>query len=134
MSSTRIVTSFIKNNNKILILKRSSKVRSMKGLWAGVSGIIENNEKPLDRAKIEIFEEIGIKENKIKLIKNIEKIIISSPQYKNHEWEVFSFLFETKDVKIKLNWENSEFKWIQSDEIKNYETVPNLDRILFNLL
>ena len=134
MGSTRIVTSFIKNSNKILILKRSNKVRSMKGLWAGVSGIIENNEKPLDRAKIEIFEEIGIKENKIKLIKNVEKVIISSPQYENHEWEVFSFLFETKDVKIKLNWENSEFKWIQSDEIKNYETVPNLDRILFNLL
>ena len=134
MSSTRIVTSFIKNNNKILILKRSNKVRSMKGLWAGVSGIIENNEKPLDRAKIEIFEEIGIKENKIKLIKNVEKVIISSPQYENHEWEVFSFLFETKDVKIKLNWENSEFKWIEIDEIKNYETVPNLDKILFNLL
>ena len=134
MGSTRIVTSFIKNSNKILILKRSNKVRSMKGLWAGVSGIIENNEKPLDRAKIEIFEEIGIKENKIKLIKNIEKIIISSPQYENHEWEVFSFLFETKDVKIKLNWENSEFKWIQIDEIQNYETVPNLDKILFNLL
>ena len=113
MSSTRIVTSFIKNSNKILILKRSNKVRSMKGLWAGVSGIIENNEKPLDRAKIEIFEEIGIKENKIKLIKNVEKVIISSPQYENHEWEVFSFLFETKDVKIKLNWENSEFKWIE---------------------
>ena len=134
MRSTRIVTSFIKNSNKILILKRSDKVRSMKGLWAGVSGIIENNEKPLDRAKIEIFEEIGIKENKIKLIKNVEKVIISSPQYENHEWEVFSFLFETKDVKIKLNWENSEFKWIEINEIKNYETVPNLDKILFNLL
>jgi 8-oxo-dGTP pyrophosphatase MutT (NUDIX family) len=134
MGSTRIVTSFIKNSNKILILKRSNKVRSMKGLWAGVSGIIENNEKPLDRAKIEIFEEIGIKENKIKLIKNVEKVIISSPQYENHEWEVFSFLFETKDVKIKLNWENSEFKWIEINEIKNYETVPNLDKILFNLL
>ena len=135
MGSTRIVTSFIKNSNKILILKRSNKVRSMKGLWAGVSGIIENNEKPLDRAKIEIFEEIGIKENKIKLIKNVEKVIISSPQYENHEWEVFSFLFETKDVKIKLNWENSEFKWIDiNDEMKNYETVPNLDKILFNLL
>ena len=106
MRSTRIVTSFIKNNNKILILKRSDKVRSMKGLWAGVSGIIENNEKPLDRAKIEIFEEIGIKKEKIKLIKNIEKIKISSPQYVNHEWEIFSFLFETNDIKIKLNWEN----------------------------
>ena len=132
MRSTRIITAFIKNNKKILILKRSSKVRSMKGLWAGVSGIIENNEKPLDRAKIEIFEEIGIE--KVSLTKKIEKMIISSPQYENHQWEVFSFLFETEETEVKLNWENSEFKWIQSDEIKNYETVPNLDRILFNLL
>ena len=134
MRSTRIVTSFIKNSNKLLILKRSDKVRSMRGLWSGVSGIIENNEEPVNRAKIEILEEIGIKKDKISLIKSVEKIKISSPQYENHEWEVFSFLFETKDVKIKLNWENSEFKWIHVDELKNYETVPSLNKILINLL
>tara|TARA_B110000495_G_scaffold134168_1_gene117380 strand:+ start:204 stop:608 length:405 start_codon:yes stop_codon:yes gene_type:complete len=134
MRSTRIVTSFIKNSNKILILKRSNKVRSMKGLWSGVSGIIENNENPKDRAKIEIFEEIGMTKDEISFIKSVEKIKISSPQYENHEWEVFSFLFETKETKIKLNWENSEYKWIKVDELKNYKTVPNLDKILFNLL
>ena len=134
MRSTRIVTSFIKNNNKILILKRSEKVRTMKGLWSGVSGIIENNEKPRDRAVIEIFEEVGIEEGKISLIKTIEKMKISSPQYENHEWEVFSFLFKTNETKIKLNWENSEFKWIELDELKNYETVPSLEKILLNLL
>ena len=61
MRSTKIVTSFIKNRIRLLILKRSDKVKSMKGLWAGVSGIIEKNEEPLNRAKIEIFEEIGIR-------------------------------------------------------------------------
>ena len=134
MRSTKIVTSFIKNSNKILILKRSDKVRSMRGLWSGVSGIIENDEESLNRAKIEIFEEIGIRKDKISLTKSVEKIKISSPQYENHEWEVFSFLFETKETKIKLNWENSEYKWIKVDELKNYKTVPNLDKILFNLL
>ena len=134
MRSTRIVTSFIKNSNKILILKRSDKVRSMRGLWSGVSGIIENNEEPLNRAKIEIFEEIGIRNDKISLTKSVEKIKISSPQYEKHEWEVFSFLFETKETEIKLNWENSEFRWINVNELENYETVPNLDKILFNLL
>ena len=134
MRSTRIITAFIKNNDKILILKRSDKVRSMKGLWSGVSGIIENDEIPTNRAKIEIFEEVGIKENKINLVKSVEKIKISSPQYENHEWEVFPFLFETKETEIKLNWENSEHKWINVNELKNYETVPSLDKILFNLL
>ena len=134
MRSTRIVTSFIKYNDQILILKRSEKVRSMKVLWSGVSGIIENNENPIDRAKIEIFEEVGIKEKEIRLIKKLEKMKIQSQQYKNHEWEIFPFLFETNNENVELNWENSEFKWITPKELKNYQTVPSLEKILVNLL
>ena len=134
MRSTKIVTSFIRDNDKLLILKRSNKVKSMKGLWAGISGIIENNELPLKRAKIEIFEEAGIIEEDITLIKSAEEIRINSPQYENHEWEIFPFLFESKNPTIKLNWENSEFKWINVEELKNYETVPSLQKVLFNLL
>ncbi|MFQ5475969.1 MAG: NUDIX domain-containing protein [Nitrosopumilus sp.] len=134
MRSTKIVTSFIKDNEKLLILKRSDKVKSMKGLWAGVSGIIEKNEEPLTRAIIEIFEEVGITEDKITLVKSAEEMRINSPQYENHEWEIFPFLFEAKNPTIKLNWENSEFKWINIEEIENYETVPSLQKVLFNLL
>ena len=134
MRATKIVTSFIRDNDKLLILKRSDKVKSMKGLWAGISGIIENNEEPLTRAKIEIFEEVGITEDKINLIKATEEMRISSPQYKNHEWEIFPFLFEANNPKITLNWENSDFKWINIEELENYETVPSLQKVLFNLL
>ena len=132
---TNIVTSFIKNGDRILILKRSDKVKSMKCLWAGVSGIIEKNDTtPLDRAKTEILEETGINEEEIELLKANERIKIESAQYKNHEWNIFPFLFKTKNPEIKLNWENSEFKWIKPNEIKNYETVPELEKILFSLL
>ena len=134
MRSTKIVTSFIKDNEKLLILKRSNKVKSMKGLWAGISGIIENNEPPLNRAIIEIFEEAGIIEEDITLIKSAEEMRINSPQYENHEWEIFPFLFESKNPTITLNWENSEFKWINIEELENYETVPSLQKVLFNLL
>jgi len=134
MRSTKIVTSFIRDNDKLLILKRSQKVKSMKGLWAGISGIIESNETPLRRAKVEIFEEVGITEDNITLIKSGEEMRIHSPQYENHEWEVFPFLFEAKNPTIKLNWENSEFKWISIEELENYETVPSLEKVLLNLL
>tara|TARA_B100001750_G_scaffold211095_1_gene192079 strand:- start:30 stop:437 length:408 start_codon:yes stop_codon:yes gene_type:complete len=133
--STNIVTSFIKNDDKVLILKRSNKVKSMKCLWAGVSGIIEKDDAtPLDRAKTEIFEETGINEKEIELLKSIEQIKIESAQYKNHEWNIFPFLFKTKNPEIKLNWENSDFNWVKPNEIKNYETVPELEKILFSLL
>ena len=134
MRSTKIVTSFIKDNDKLLILKRSDKVKSMKGLWAGVSGIIEKDEEPLERAIIEIFEEVGITKDKITLVKSAEEMRVHSPQYENHEWEIFPFLFEAKNPTIKLNWENSEFKWINVDELEKYQTVPSLQKVLFNLL
>jgi 8-oxo-dGTP pyrophosphatase MutT (NUDIX family) len=134
MRSTKIVTSFIKNKSKLLILKRSNKVKTMKGLWAGISGIIENNEEPLKRAKIEIFEETGIIEEEITLVKDVKSIKIDSPQYENHEWEIFPFLFEADNPIVKLNWENSEFKWINVKELGSYETVPSLEKVLFNLL
>ena len=134
MRSTKVVTSFIRVNDKLLILKRSDKVKSMKGLWAGISGIIEKNEEPLKRAKIEIFEEVGIAEEKITLVKAAKEMRINSPQYKNHEWEIFPFLFETKNPIIKLNWENSEFKWINTEELENYKIVPSLQKVLFSLL
>ena len=132
--STKIVTCFLTNENKILLLKRSEKVKSMRGLWAGISGIIEKDELPLVRAKIEIFEEVGLEEEQIKLLKEAEKMRIVSPQYRNHEWEVFPFLFETKNPEIKLNWENSEYNWIKFEDISNYETVPSLKKVLLNLL
>lgn len=134
MRSTKIVTSFIRNNNKLLILKRSQRVKSMKGLWAGISGIIEGDEEPLERAKIEIFEEVGITEDKITLVKSAEVMKVSSPQYQNHEWEIYPFLFEAENPIIELNWENSQFEWIGVKELQNYETVPSLQKVLFNLL
>ncbi|MEM3143693.1 MAG: NUDIX domain-containing protein [Candidatus Nitrosotenuis sp.] len=134
MRSTKIVTSFVASNEKILILKRSNKVRSMKGLWGGISGIIEEGEEPLERAKIEIYEETGMKSDALRLIKAGNEMAASSPQYPDHQWIIFPFLFETQDAKIVLNWENDMYEWINPSEIYRYETVPSLANVLFNLL
>ena len=134
MHSTRIVTVFLTQNNKYLILKRSNKVRTMKNLWAGISGIIEGDEEPLFRAKREILEETGIAESNITLLKSASEMRIESPQYDNHEWLVFPFLFSVQNPTITLNWENKEYRWIAPAEIKQYETVPSLDKVLASLL
>ncbi|MCD6467174.1 MAG: NUDIX domain-containing protein, partial [Methanomicrobia archaeon] len=61
-----VVTSFLSFDNKILILKRSEKVSTYKGKWAGISGYIED-ETPLEAAQREIFEELGLKKEDITL-------------------------------------------------------------------
>ena len=133
MHKTKIVTTFLTNSGKILLLKRSEKVKTMKNLWAGISGIIEGDEKPITRAEIEIFEEVGIKKNNISLLKQGKDILIESPQYANHQWEVYPFLFTSKNREIKLNWENSDSRWIDLDELNNFSTVPSLDKVLAGL-
>jgi len=133
MRKTKIVTSFLRDSEKILLLKRSEKVKSMKNLWAGISGIIEDNEKPIKRAKIEILEEVGIEESDITLMQEGNKILIESPQYVNHQWEVYPFLFSCSNKEIKLNWENSDSRWISINELNNFTTVPSLDKVLARL-
>ncbi|MDC0211220.1 NUDIX domain-containing protein [Candidatus Nitrosopelagicus sp.] len=133
MHKTKIVTTFLTNSDKILLLKRSQKVKSMKNLWAGISGLIEGDEKPVKRAKIEVYEEVGIVESNIKLIKEGDMILIESPQYENHQWEVYPFLFSCDNREIKLNWENSDSRWINVKELNDYITVPSLDKVLARL-
>ena len=133
MHKTKIVTTFLTNSGKILLLKRSQKVKTMKNLWAGISGIIENDEKPLNRAIIEIFEEVGMKKSEVKLVKEGDVIMIESPQYENHQWEVYPFLFSCNHKKIKLNWENSDAQWIDVEAINDFTTVPSLEKVLTRL-
>ena len=133
MQYTKIVTSFLSSEEKYLILKRSENVKSMQGLWGGVSGIIEGTEEPLQRAKIEIFEETGILENNIKLARTASQMQVRS-QYSNHGWIIHPFLCTVRESQIKLNWENSVYRWISPDEITKYKTVPSLDKVLARLL
>ena len=133
MHKTKIVTTFLTNSGKILLLRRSQKVKTMKNLWAGISGIIETDEKPFNRAIIEIFEEVGMKKSEVKLLKEGDVIMIESPQYENHQWEVYPFLFSCNHKEIKLNWENSDAQWIDVEAINDFTTVPSLEKVLTRL-
>ncbi len=134
MRSTRIVTAFVRNDQRLLLLRRSRRVRTMKGMWSGVSGIIEGDESPLYRARTEILEETGMAGDAVSLVRAAKRMRIGSPQYANHEWVVFPFLFEARDRRVRLNWENSDYRWIAREELGDYRTVPSLERVLLRLL
>ena len=58
-------------------------MRSIKSFWSRVSGITRKKENPVSRAKIEIFEKVGIVvEDEITPLKSTEKIKISSASMK----------------------------------------------------
>jgi len=125
----------INDEEKILILKRSSKVRTYKGLWGGVAGYIEENEKPYETALKEIKEEVGLENEDVKFLKKFDPISFTDIyEGKRYDWKIFSFLFKIKEKrKIKIDWEHSDYRWIAPSEIKKFDTVPHFKDIVSKL-
>lgn len=125
---TIVVTSIIENDNKILVLRRSEKVKSFKHKWAGVSGYFEKDEDLLSRALIEIYEETKIKKEDLILRKILKQITIKIEDEKVITIQPFYFLSKIKN--ISTDWEHSEYNWIKEDQLINYDTVPKLKEII----
>jgi 8-oxo-dGTP pyrophosphatase MutT (NUDIX family) len=123
----------LKYGERILIVRRSDKVGSYRGRWAGISGFIEKNEKPLETALKEIGEETGLTKDKIVLLKSGKKFEVRDEDLKKI-WIVHPFLFETRTEEIAIDMEHEEYEWIRPSELANYDTVPELERSLRNVL
>lgn len=132
MKRKEIVTSFLFKDGKVLLLKRSDKVGSFRGKWAGVSGFIED-ENSLEAALREIEEETGVDSKYLELLKigipfDINDIVNDTI------WSINPFLFLFKGEEIKIDWEHDTFEWIYPKEMEKYDTVTNLKKTFFNLI
>ncbi len=133
----RVVTCLLVNDDgDLLILKRSNRVRTYKGLWGGVAGYIEENEEPYDTALKEIREEASLEKEDVSLVKQLE-VVRFTDFYEGvrYDWEVFPFLFRTgKKSKIHIDWEHTDYRWITLTEIGKVDTVPHFKDIVFRVL
>jgi 8-oxo-dGTP diphosphatase len=126
-----IVTAFIEYRGKVLLLRRSQRVRTMKGKWAGVSGYIEANERPLIRALKEIEEETGLTSKSVQVLREgrpLEAADDTRPDI--IVWVVHPFYFCTNNDVVNLDWEHDQYKWVNPNEIENFDTVPRLKEAL----
>lgn len=121
----KVVTAFLRYKGRILVLKRSGKVGSFQGCWAGVSGYIEENETPLEAAVREVEEETGIR--KLKLVKEGKPLMVVD---KGRSWLIHPFIFESPTNQVNLDWEHQTYMWIDAEELGNLVTVPGLEEAL----
>jgi hypothetical protein len=121
-----VVTAILQNaKGEILLLKRSDKVRTFQGRWAGVSGYMEQ-VSPLEQAYKEIEEEVGLPPEDLTL-RNEGPLVFAREGKLG--FVVHSFLFRTDTDAVKLNWENTEFVWIMPSDLPRYETVQALETV-----
>lgn len=123
-----VTTSILRCGHRILILKRSEKVGTNQGKWAGVSGYIEAGESPEQTAPREIREELSI--DKFDLAGKADPVTIRET---GHIWTIYPFLFETDSEDVTTDWEHTEHKWVNPVDVKEYDVVPGFLRLLEDL-
>jgi len=132
----KVVTSFLREDQQILLLRRSAKVGTHRGQWSGVSGYLEGDEPPLTRAITEIREELRLPVESIELVRAGE-ILRAFDEGTDTVWIVHPFLFQSKSRTIELDWENTEYRWVNPEELASYNTVPKLretlDRVRYDM-
>lgn len=129
VAERHVVTSILRNRGRILILRRSDKVGSYQGSWAGVSGFVEKGESDEEAARRETLEETGVKNARLS-----RRIPARSFRQNDSVWTVHPFLFDVKSRAVGIDWEHDAHAWIAPDELKKYSTVPGLHDMTKDLL
>lgn len=129
-----VIIVFVKSKDKILLLKRSDKVRTYKRRWNTVAGYLDEIRPIREKIIEELRDEIGINENNVKSI-NIKDSYKIKDKEIDKTWIVHPALVELKNkIELKLDWEHTEYKWIKVEELKNFDTVKDLDKSLMRIL
>jgi 8-oxo-dGTP pyrophosphatase MutT (NUDIX family) len=129
-----ILTCFVRFEDKILLLKRSDRVRTHKGKWHTVAGYVDEPKPIREKALEELHEELGISEQNILQCRMGSPYEFFDPD-EQKTWLVHPVLVELKQrPEIKLDWEHTEFKWISPDKLTTYDTVPKLEESLKRVL
>jgi len=127
-----VVTGVVKHNDGFLILKKSSDDRNYPNKWSFCSGYVKEFESGEDTVLREIKEETGLDAKIVKTGKIME-IIDKNNREHPKKWVVAMYLCEVEKTEVKLCHENQEFKWVTTQELKDYDFVPGLEKDLNSL-
>jgi len=128
--ATPVVTAVLRNRGRILIVRRSEKVRSFRGRWSAISGHLEGREDPKARAVQEVREETGLRRLAFRAA--------GAPILARHDETVYvvhPFLFDVASRRVRLDWENVEHRWVRpGEELDRLQTVPRLKDVVASVL
>lgn len=124
-----VVSVFLRNRGRFLVVRRSDRVGSFQGRWSAISGYVEGDEDPRARAGQEIREETRVRGARFR--RSAEPLLT---RHGNTAFVVHPFLFDAPTRRVVLDWENVEYRWITPDELKGLRTVPRLDVVLQRIL
>ncbi len=114
------------NRRRLLLLKRLAIPFIINhGVWSFITGKLNKKESYLSAAYREIEEETKItKDNLILVMKPFRARLFDI--YNGRQWQNTVFIFYSNTRKVKLNIENSKFRWALMSDIKNHKEYTNV--------
>jgi ADP-ribose pyrophosphatase YjhB (NUDIX family) len=129
MQHADVVTNFVlrrasSGGDELLLVRRSDRVGTYQGRWAGVSGFADS--PPDEQAYVELWEETHLARGDVTLLRKGEPLTFVDEAL-GRQWTVHPYLFRVSDpAKLQTDWEATEARWIAPPDLDQYETVPML--------
>jgi 8-oxo-dGTP diphosphatase len=127
---THVVTCFLQRNDeaeaRILLVRRSQRVGSYQGRWAGISGFVEPGVTPDEQAYTEIREETNLPREQVRMLKR-GMVVEHVDEALGRHFYIHPFLFIVlTPTAMQTDWETTELRWIDPAALPSFETVPQL--------
>lgn len=127
---THVVTCFVmrrdRGRDEVLVVRRSDRVRTYRGRWAGVSGYVEPGVTPEAQAYVELREEVHLTPPDTRLLRAGVPLPVQDAA-EGLSWVVHPFLFlATAPEQVQIDWEAHESRWVAPGDIAGLQTVPGL--------
>lgn len=125
MSQKFSTVAVINRDKKILLLKRGPTAPYNPNNYCFPGGTVESNETLEQAAIRELYEETGIVVDN----NNLEKMVIVYPS----GYKKVIFVSKIDDAEVRLNYEHTNYYWVDLTESTNYPMVNGLRITLSSL-
>lgn len=117
------VGGFIHREGKVLLIKR--KFDPNRGRWSLPGGLLEVGEEPMEGARREVREELGLEVEVERLLQVANEVIEDEKGRVRFHFVLIDYLMTPVSEKITLNDESEEFSWFEPSAIKELDTTAN---------
>ena len=118
----------IHKNGRIIIVKRAAQPDA--GLWSIPGGIVELGELVADAAIREVREETGLLVEVVKVLSVVDKIVKDKDSRIKYHFVIIDYLAKYKGGELKASDDAIEAKWINVEDISQYQLSPTLKKLL----
>ena len=114
---------------KVLLLQRSSGMRSYPNHWCGISGYLDDHRSVEDKARQEMLEEVGITADRIRSMQRGTVLLQEAPDY-GKSWLVVPILVRVADRHYRLDWESQAAGWFSMTEAMSLPLLPGVEAVI----